>query len=255
VVALAPHRVPLAPRAALRYDVVRREVDWLRPASLLEIGCGLGGFGARLAASGIDYLGVEQDEASCAVAERRVTAAGGRVVCGSYADVVPAGAEFDVVCAFEVLEHIEDDASALHDWRALVRPGGHLLLSVPAWQDMFGGSDILAGHYRRYSPDGLRARLLDASFVQPRITVYGWPLGYALEAVRNRLAARRLGEAGGADEAATCDARTAGSGRLMQPNAVAGLVVRAGVAPFSWLQRTAPGRGTGLVVTAQRPAT
>jgi len=252
VVALAPYRVPLAPRAALRYDVVRREVDWLRPSSLLEIGCGLGGFGARFAASGIDYLGVEQDEASCAVAEPRVRTAGGRVVCGNYADVVSAGAEFDVVCAFEVLEHIEDDASALHDWRRFVRPGGHLLLSVPAWQDMFGGSDVLAGHYRRYSPDELRTRLLDAEFVQPRVTVYGWPLGYALEAVRNRLAARRLGQAGTAD---SCDARTAGSGRLMQPNAVTGLGVRAGVAPFSWLQRTAPGRGTGLVVTAQRPAT
>ena len=43
-----------------------------------------------------------------------------------------AGETFDLVCAFEVLEHIEDDDAALTEWRARVRPGGRLLLSVPA---------------------------------------------------------------------------------------------------------------------------
>ena len=68
---------PLAPRAWLRYDLVDRLVGELRPATVLEIGCGQGSMGARLARRG-RYLGVEPDAASGAVAEARVAPAGGR---------------------------------------------------------------------------------------------------------------------------------------------------------------------------------
>ena len=54
------------------------------------------------------------------------------------------------MCAFEVLEHIDDDALALKQWREYLRPSGWLLLSVPAHQDQYGAADELVGHYRRY---------------------------------------------------------------------------------------------------------
>ena len=101
------------------------------------------------------------------------------------------GRTFDLVCAFEVLEHIEDDETALRDWVRLIRPGGHLLLSVPADPSRFGPMDEHAGHFRRYSVDRLTALAENVGLVDVRATVYGWPLGYALEAVRNRLDARR----------------------------------------------------------------
>src|SRR3954470_10803721 len=96
---------PLTIRAWLRWDVVSR----LMPSevrSVLEIGAGLGSTGAMLAAR-YDYTGLEPDTVAQAEASRRTR---GRVLNERAED--HAGS-YDVVCAFEVLEHIEDDVEAL----------------------------------------------------------------------------------------------------------------------------------------------
>lgn len=238
---------PLTPMANLRWHVVKRALAEIRPATILEIGCGQGSAGARLAAMAPTYLGVEPDERSSSVARSRVEPLGGTVITGDHT-AVPAGTTYDLVCAFEVLEHIEDDKAALHDWAEFVRPGGHLLLSVPAWQDRFGPMDELVGHFRRYSPAELRDRLSNAALEPTHVQLYGWPLGYALEAVRNRIAKRR----GTASEDASVEARTAGSGRLLQPKALVGGAVRVATVPFQQAQRLVPKRGTGIVAVAVR---
>jgi 2-polyprenyl-3-methyl-5-hydroxy-6-metoxy-1,4-benzoquinol methylase len=58
----------------------------------------------------------------------------------------------DAVCAFEVLEHIDEDHAVLAAWLRFIRPGGQPVLSVPAFADRFGPMDTPAGHFRRYSP-------------------------------------------------------------------------------------------------------
>ena len=249
---------PLAPRAWLRWDLVDRMVAELRPATVLEIGCGQGSMGARLATRA-DYLAVEPDPVSYAVAEARVAARGGTVLPADHTGV-PAGSRYDLVCAFEVLEHLADDAAALADWVDLVRPGGHLMLSVPAFARRFGPMDTRVGHYRRYDPDQLSARLVEAGLVEPRVQVYGWPLGYALEAVRNRMDARHLATDatdatdGPAAGEPTPEERTAASGRHQQPGGGAlGRGIEAATLPFRYLQRLAPDRGTGLLAVATRP--
>jgi len=240
---------PLAIRAWLRYDVVQREIGRLEPSTVLEIGCGQGAFGARLAGE-VKYLGVEPDNSSYRVACSRIEPRGGRVLQGTHT-VVPVGSTYDLVCAFEVLEHIEDDEGALAEWVTSVRPGGHLVLSVPAFQERFGAMDAYVGHFRRYSPVELEACLVAAGLTDVKVTVYGWPLGYALEAVRNRIDAKKLA---GAGDASTEDL-SAASGRTFQPKGRAmGVFVNAATVPFRYLQRTRPNAGTGLVAVARRPA-
>ncbi len=248
-------RPALPPNAALRWAVVHRIVEDLRPATVLEIGCGQGAFGARLA-SGRRYLGVEPDATSYAVARSRIGPAGGDVRNVAVGDL-PGDQTYDLICAFEVLEHLADDAAAVRTWRRFVRPGGHLLLSTPAWPERFNAWDELVGHYRRYTPSHLTAVLTAAGFADVDVTVYGWPLGYALEAVRGRVAHRR-GVASEDGEAAArapeaMDARTARSGRLLQPTALTGAVLQAATTPFAWLQARQPTRGTGLVAVACSP--
>jgi SAM-dependent methyltransferase len=238
---------PLAPRARLRWSVVAPIVAELAPATVLELGCGLGGVGVRLARRA-SYTAAEPDDACFAVAAGRIRPVGGTVIHGDHT-AAPVGATYDLVCAFEVLEHIEDDAAALAQWLPLVRPGGHLLLSVPADPERFGASDVLAGHYRRYTAAELADRLTVAGAVDVRIRHYGWPLGYLLDTVRNRLSAGKVSAA-----ADTAEARTSTSGRLFQPRSTfMGLMIRTAVAPFAGLQRLRPGTGPGLVALARRP--
>lgn len=256
---------PLAANAWLRWDVTRRLVP-VDARSVLEIGCGGGGFGARLSV-GRDYLGIEPDEQSSSTARVRMTAAGagGQVLTGTVEDVVDADRRFDLVCAFEVLEHLEDDEAALGDWVSRVRAGGWLLLSTPAFQARYAAWDEVVGHYRRYEPQQLRALLEASGLVDVEVVVYGAPLGYPLEAARNALGRRRLRRSHAtlaapdthpdADaDADTMQQLTSVSGRLFQPSgAVGGLLAQAGTAPFRLVQRRLPRSGTGLVARGRRP--
>jgi SAM-dependent methyltransferase len=244
-----PNLPPLSIRAWLRFDIISRILDELQPKSIVEVGCGQGALGARLATRS-DYLGVEPDESSFRVAKTRIDAVGGKVLNGTD-DAIEAGRQFDLACAFEVLEHIQDDAAALKCWERLIRPGGNLLLSVPAWQHRFGPMDENVGHFRRYSPDDLSRRLQEAGFADPRITVYGWPLGFALESVRNRIDGKKLAAAKASG--ATVEELTAASGRTFQPpNPRIGTVVRLATIPFRHLQRVRPNSGIGLIAVARK---
>lgn len=79
-------------------------------------------------------------------------------VCGS-AEQLPFGdASFDVVGAFDVVEHCRSEEQALSELARVLVPGGRLLLSVPAYQWAWSDHDVRAGHYRRYT----RARLTRA---------------------------------------------------------------------------------------------
>ena len=237
---------PLTPNATLRYAVIER----MLPAGLvdvLEVGCGQGALGARLTQA-YRYLGVEPDESSCAVARQRISAIGRGEVRNIRVDAL-GDEQFDLVCAFEVLEHIEDDAAAVKEWASRLRSGGWLMLSVPAYQHRYGPADELVGHFRRYDPDALVTLLANAGFEDIEVRHYGFPLGYVLEAGRNAIGRRRLATAATQSVAE----RTAGSGRLLQPSgSLRGTVTRWGTQPFRLLQRAFPNTGPGIVVLARR---
>jgi SAM-dependent methyltransferase len=238
---------PLTARGALRWGVVEPLLAGLHPATVLEIGCGQGAVGARIARHAT-YTGVEPDDASYAVAAGRITPRGGTVLHGD-ATALPWGRKYDVVCAFEVLEHIEDDRAALRSWLGHLGKGGHVVVSVPEGPERFGPSDVQVGHYRRYTEDSLREVLGAAGLEVVETVHYGWPLGYLLERVSNR-AAGRAGSESSAESPA--EQRSAGSGRWLQPGRAAGVALRVGVVPFVALQGRRRDEGTGLVAVARR---
>jgi SAM-dependent methyltransferase len=238
---------PLTARGSLRWAIVEPLLASLRPVTVLEFGCGQGAVGARIARHA-RYTGVEPDDASYAVAAARITPRGGTVLHGD-AGVLPWGTTYDVVCAFEVLEHIDDDEAALRSWLKHLRRGGHVVVSVPEGPERFGPSDVQVGHHRRYTEQSLTAVLTAAGLEVQRVVHYGWPLGYLLERVSNRAAARAIA-GGAADEDAA--ERSAGSGRWLQPGVLTGAALRLGVTPFAAVQGRRPDRGTGLVAVARR---
>jgi SAM-dependent methyltransferase len=74
-----------------------------------------------------------------------------------------AAGSIGTVLIRDVLEHV-DDAAALAEAHRVLRPGGHLLVTVPAWPSLWGPRDVLAGHRRRYRRGGLRAVVDRAGF-------------------------------------------------------------------------------------------
>jgi SAM-dependent methyltransferase len=225
-------------------------VEAVGPTSVIEVGVGLGAVGARLASltSG-GYVGVETDATSCQRARRALAPLGGVVHNQPLRLVGPPPA--DILCAFEVLEHIEDDRGALAEWVDYVVPKGHVCLSVPRDPERFGAMDEYAGHFRRYSRSQLAGLLESAGLEVVTMVAYGAPLGYAIEAVRNVTDARKLRRA--AHEGVSRAELTAASGRTFQFNggSWSSAVASAGVLPFRYLQKIWPG-GIGWVALGRR---
>ena len=107
------------------------------------------------------------------------------------------GASFGILCAFEVLEHIEDDREALARWRTCLKPGGVQLLSVPAHVSLWTVGDEWAGHFRRYGRTALCRLLSDAGFSVERFECYGFPLTNLSERLSAPSYARRIHRNGG----------------------------------------------------------
>lgn len=63
--------------------------------------------------------------------------------------------EFDVITALDVLEHIDDDAGAIKEWQRVIKPGGHMIITVPAYQWLWSEHDETNMHYRRYTRKSL----------------------------------------------------------------------------------------------------
>ncbi len=244
----------LSPNAWLRFDLLRDRLAALPTGRVLEVGPGRGAIAARLVAAGHAYTGVELSDDS-RDATRRLLATldadpAPRLVASL--DEIGPDERFDLVGAFEVLEHIEADEAALRSWADRLVPGGTLLLSVPAWQSRFSSQDVEVGHIRRYDPDDLRELAERVGLTDVQVELYGFPLGYVLERGRVAISDRR--QAARPVEHESTEDRTKRSGAQHQPPRWSNLVVRTGTWPFRVVQRRVSDRGTGLVLVARAPS-
>ena len=93
--------------------------------------------------------------------------------------------KYDIIFAFEVLEHVKDDLGLLKKWRKLLNTNGLLLISVPAHESDWTVSDKLAGHYRRYEKQGLLGSIKKAGFIVDVFINYGFPLTKVTDIFQN----------------------------------------------------------------------
>ncbi|MGH8211745.1 MAG: class I SAM-dependent methyltransferase [Rhodanobacteraceae bacterium] len=84
-----------------------------------------------------------------------------------------ADASFDLVCAFDIVEHVADDDAAFSELSRVAAPGATLLLSVPLHPRAWNAFDDFVGHCRRYEPDALVEKLARRGFGVERSAVYG----------------------------------------------------------------------------------
>ena len=104
---------------------------------------------------------------------RQLHARGATAMHGMIGALPCADASFDLVCAFDILEHVVDDDAALAELDRVAAPGATLLLSVPLHPEAWTPFDDFVGHYRRYEPAELVERLARHGFHIERSAVYG----------------------------------------------------------------------------------
>jgi 2-polyprenyl-3-methyl-5-hydroxy-6-metoxy-1,4-benzoquinol methylase len=170
-------------REAVRYGA--HVFDLLRPdlgSRILEVGCGIGTFTARLCDSEERVVGIEPNP-NCVAALAPIVRAYPRFTLWerpleACAREELARERFDTVVCVNVLEHIEDDRAAMRAFRDVLVPGGKVLIFVPAVQAAYGPLDAELGHFRRYSKRSLSGAFEAAGLEVTRLR-YTNPIGLA----------------------------------------------------------------------------
>jgi 2-polyprenyl-3-methyl-5-hydroxy-6-metoxy-1,4-benzoquinol methylase len=139
--------------------------------ALLEVGCGTGYVLAAISAANpqMRVAGADLYAEGLALARRRVPEA---AMYQLDATRIPFVAEWDVVAAFDVLEHVPDDEAFFVGMHTAVRPGGGLLVTVPQHPRLWSAADEYAHHVRRYRRSELLAKVERAGFHVQRVTSF-----------------------------------------------------------------------------------
>ena len=154
-------------RRDILHDLLARE-HLPKDARILEIGCGTGHNLPMLGAFGT-VEAIEIDPAARAIASERL----GRPAGDAPLPTLP-GVErgaYDLVAVLDVVEHIEDDVAALRAIADTLKPGGRILVTVPAHPWMWSAHDVVNHHHRRYTKATLRKAVADAGL---KVSGMGW---------------------------------------------------------------------------------
>jgi SAM-dependent methyltransferase len=156
------------------------------PARVLDAGCGWGVTLEALENRGFQVSGLDVSRQALEQLDRPDR----RLIEADLAQPISAAAvvqsAYDAVLALDVIEHLDDDGAALANLGRLVRPGGLVIVSVPALPDLFSEFDQVQGHRRRYEPDRFIRAFEGTALVLDQVIWWGSWLEPLLRARRGR---------------------------------------------------------------------
>lgn len=138
--------------------------DW----NVLDVGCGTGGNFSFLDAYG-RVQGCDYSEEAIRYCLMRGTHP---VRVASIYDLPYEEGSFDLVTCLDVIEHLRLDLPAFRELNRMLKPGGHLLVTLPIGEHLYSDFDCLAGHLRRYTMQQARLLLSESGFDPVRLTCY-----------------------------------------------------------------------------------
>jgi ubiquinone/menaquinone biosynthesis C-methylase UbiE len=141
-----------------RHNLVLTFLDSLYPnrsdLTILDIGCGTGAMSEKLARYG-KVVSADFSPLALQFSRRRKLTR----LCTADAMRLPfQDSAFDVIVALDILEHLPDDQAALCEFQRVLKPGGRVVASVPAYQSLWSAHDVALMHFRRYTAGLVRER-------------------------------------------------------------------------------------------------
>lgn len=115
---------------------------------VLDIGCGTGLFSKMLTKKGYEVTSIDSSSVALDYSRKRGVS---NLISGDALKLPFPDNAFDAACALDILEHLEDDQGALKEWQRVLKPGGVLLIFVPALPLLWGPQDEKLDHKRRYT--------------------------------------------------------------------------------------------------------
>jgi len=188
-------------RFLLRRARILRLLSRLPAGSMVEVGCGAGALLHELAALNTEAVGLETSTRARATACAIADIGEGKQSITDQIDPVWENS-CDLVCAFDVLEHIEDEQGALKSWVGWLKSEGHLCISVPAHRSRWSAGDEWAGHWRRYDRNDVENIMREHGLLVQHIECYGFPLANLTEWQGNRTYKQLLEQRGDAQSKA-----------------------------------------------------
>ncbi|HET9719139.1 MAG TPA: class I SAM-dependent methyltransferase [Solirubrobacteraceae bacterium] len=177
-----------------RREVIDQELARLslaRNTHALDAGCGSGRTLEELSRRCASVAGLELNPEAAEVARGRGDF---EIRTGRVEELPWEARSFDLITCLDVIEHTPDDTVALRELRRVSRPGGWLLITVPAYQSLWSTHDEMNHHYRRYSRRRLARAINEAGWQLERMTSFNSLLLVPAALVRVGQRRRRTGE-------------------------------------------------------------
>jgi 2-polyprenyl-3-methyl-5-hydroxy-6-metoxy-1,4-benzoquinol methylase len=160
--------------ANTKYTIIGEMLESKAKLKILDVGCGSGELALYLAKKGHQVIGIDRESEYISMALRNanndaVTIQFHAISIENY----QPDEQFDIVVSTDVLEHIQDDRKAFDKICSFSKPGGEIIIAVPAMQWLYGYHDQAIGHFRRYSKSALIDLITPTCTIQS-IRYFGW---------------------------------------------------------------------------------
>jgi 2-polyprenyl-3-methyl-5-hydroxy-6-metoxy-1,4-benzoquinol methylase len=136
---------------------------------IVDMGCQTGNFLENLEKYNDNLYGFDIEDIAIDYCRKNLKA---NIEKGSLPDNIPFSTNFDFITLMDVLEHVEDDSRALKNINSRLRADGLFICTVPAYQFIYGPTDKMVYHFRRYSLPQLKKLLTEAGFSIKKISYF-----------------------------------------------------------------------------------
>jgi SAM-dependent methyltransferase len=153
---------------------VREMVGRHCSGSVLDIGCGTGALLKKLSEAGIEISGIDIHPGAVARCKKQLPKA--LIIRGDAIRLPLRDSSFEMILALDIMEHVDRDDLLLAEAFRALKPGGHLIMCVPAWRWLFAERDRAAGHLRRYHRRDVVSLLNRAGFLLESLNYYNFIL-------------------------------------------------------------------------------